>query len=624
LRLDPGNALIQRDLDRANRIGQAVRPSHEPRRFRPTPPHLRQPSAPDDELPSPRMEIGAMTLVGRYELKERIGEGAMAEVWRAHDPGIDRVLAIKILKPQFRRNPEYTQRFLREAKAAGALAHPSIVTIYDVGEVDGYPYIAMELLDGEPLDTTLTREAKLPDEQVLAIAAQLASALSYAHLSGVVHRDIKPSNIMLGRDGRSIKILDFGIARVAEADTAETDRQHLQTQIGQVLGTPRYMSPEQALGQRVDGRSDLFSVGVVLYELVTGRQAFSASSVATLALQITQQDPPAIATIEPRCAGGLRFIIEKLLAKRPERRFSDGGELARAIERELKAHEAARADDASRGRYLPLQARLTLAMVAVTAIALILSIGAVLDRQYKAMERMALASGSSIAAFVASNAALPSVENAAAPPEERDWTPIQAFIAAAAKDQSVRWMTMVDADGVVRGASDPRLLGRPYHVPTGETVVQRSQNVTVTDIKLENGQAGFRFVHPILYAGRTFGRIEVSISKADLQAAAVDLAQPDDRPGRGAAPGRRRRQLHHGQAAQPTDGTAEARPARRGHGRSGFPDLASAQGRVRRAVRRLQPVRLGGAGSADRGRAARRRPARAGGHPDRAVRCTWT
>jgi len=462
-----------------------------------------------------------MKLVGRYELKERIGEGAMAEVWRAHDPGIDRTLAIKILKAEFRRNPEYTQRFLREAKAAGALAHPSIVTIYDVGEVDGYPYIAMELLDGEPLDVALAREGKLPDERVLAIGQQLAGALNYAHLSGVVHRDIKPSNIMLGRDGRTIKILDFGIARVAEADAAETGREHLRTQVGQVLGTPRYMSPEQALGHSVDGRSDLFSVGVLLYELVTGRQAFSAASVATLALQITQQDPPAIATIEPRCAGGLRFIIEKLLAKRPERRFSDGGELARALERELKAHEAARADDASRGRYLPLQARLTMAMVAVTAVALVLSIGAVLDRQYKAMERMALASGSSIAAFVASNAALPSVENAAAPLDERDWTPIQAFIAAAAKDQSVRWMTMVDADGIVRGANDPRLLGRPYRAPTGEKVVQRSQNVTVTDILLENGQPGFRFVHPILYADRTFGRIEVSISKAELQAAAA-------------------------------------------------------------------------------------------------------
>jgi tRNA A-37 threonylcarbamoyl transferase component Bud32/HAMP domain-containing protein len=459
-----------------------------------------------------------MNLVGRYELKERIGEGAMAEVWRAHDPGIDRVLAIKILKPEFRRDPEYTRRFLREAKAAGALAHPSIVTIYDVGEVDGYPYIAMELLDGEPLDAILTREGKLPDERVLAIAAQLASALSYAHLSGVVHRDIKPSNIMLGRDGRSIKILDFGIARVAEADAA---REQVRTQVGQVLGTPRYMSPEQALGQQVDGRSDLFSVGVVLYELITGRQAFSASSMATLALQITQQDPPAIATLEPRCAGGLRFIIEKLLAKRPERRFGDGAELARALERELKAHEAVRADDASRGRYLPLQVRLTLAMVAITALALVLSVGAVLDRQYKAMERMALSSGSSIAAFVASNAALPSVENAATAPEERDWTPIQAFIAAAAKDQSVRWMTMVDADGVVRGSSDPTLLGRPYRAPTGEKLVQQSQNVTITDITLENGQSGFRFVHPILYAGRTFGRIEVSISKAELQAAAA-------------------------------------------------------------------------------------------------------
>ncbi|MDO8408524.1 MAG: protein kinase [Phenylobacterium sp.] len=462
-----------------------------------------------------------MTLVGRYELVERIGEGAMAEVWRAHDPGIDRVLAIKILKPEFRRIPEYAARFLREAKAAGALAHPSIVTIYDVGEVDGYPYIAMELLDGDPLDVVLAREGPLDDERVLAIGGQLAGALSYAHLSGVVHRDIKPSNIMLAADGRSIKILDFGIARVAEASRDETDREHLKTQIGQVLGTPRYMSPEQALGQVVDGRSDLFSVGVVLYELVTGRAAFSGSSAATLALQITQQNPPPITDLAPGCAGGLRFIIEKLLAKRPERRFVDGADLKRAIDREIKAHEAVNADDAARGRYLPLQVRLTLAMVAVTAIALVFSINAVLDRQYRAMEQIALASGSSIAAFVASNAALPAVENSAAPPAERDWTPIQAFIAAAAKDQSVRWMTMVDAEGFIRGASDPSLLGRRYEAPVGESVVHRGRDVVVTDIKLDADQPGFRFVHPILYADQPFGLIEVSISKAELEAAAA-------------------------------------------------------------------------------------------------------
>ncbi len=462
-----------------------------------------------------------MQLVGRYELRERIGEGAMAEVWRAHDPSIDRVLAIKLLKPEFRRDPEYVTRFLREAKAAGALAHPCIVTIYDVGEADGYPYIAMELLEGEPLDDVLAREGKLSGETVLAIGGQLAGALSYAHLSGVIHRDIKPSNIMVGRDGRSIKILDFGIARVAEADATRIAGDQLRTQIGQVVGTPRYMSPEQALGQEVDGRSDLFSVGAVLYEAVTGNQAFSGANAATLALQITQLNPPPIANIEPRCPGGLRFIIEKLLAKRPERRFADGAELARALAREAKAYDAVHAEEATRGRYLPLQVRLTLAMVAITAVALALSIGAVLDRQYGAMERMAISSGSSIAAFVASNAALPSVENAAMEPQERDWTPIQAFIAAAARDQSVRWMTMVDADGIIRGASDTKLLGTRYYPPVGEKVVQRNTNVTVTDIRMEGARPGFRFVHPILYAGRNFGMIEVSISKTELLAAAA-------------------------------------------------------------------------------------------------------
>ena len=233
-----------------------------------------------------------MRFVGRYELKERIGEGAMAEVWRAHDPSIDRVLAIKLLKQEFRSNAAYAARFLREAKAAGALAHPSIVTIYDVGEADGFSYIAMELLEGSPLDQVLASEGAISDERVLAIAGQLAGALSYAHLSGVIHRDIKPSNIMVGRDGRTIKILDFGIARVAEAEGAELGREHDRTQVGQVLGTPRYMSPEQALCQAVDGRSDLFSVGAVLYEMITGRPAFNG---------VSPRDPgPADHPAEPR------------------------------------------------------------------------------------------------------------------------------------------------------------------------------------------------------------------------------------------------------------------------------------------------------------------------------------
>jgi len=461
-----------------------------------------------------------MNHVGRYHLHERIGEGAMAEVWRAHDPTIDRVLAIKLLRPEFRSSAEYSSRFLREAKAAGVLSHSAIVTIYDVGEADGVAYIAMELLEGEPLDVVIARQEQLPLETILTIGAQLAGALSYAHRAGVIHRDIKPSNVMLLSDRRSIKILDFGIARIADSAPGN-DNADARTQIGQVVGTPRYMSPEQALGRDIDGRSDLFSVGVLLYELVTRQPAFSGPSPAALALRITQQNPAPIAELAPHCPGGVRFIVDKLLAKRPERRFATGDELAKAIERETKAYAAVQADQVARGRFVPVQVRVTIATVAFMAIALFFGINTVLKRQYEAMEQMALASGSSIAAFVASNAALPSVENASAPPQERDWLPIQAFITAAANDASVRWMTMVDAQGVIRGSSDPKLLGTRYQVPRGEAVVYRTGNVTVTGIQLKDGRAGYRFVHPILYAGKKFGIIEVSISKAGLETAAA-------------------------------------------------------------------------------------------------------
>ncbi|MET0293990.1 MAG: serine/threonine-protein kinase, partial [Phenylobacterium sp.] len=142
--------------------------------------------------------------IGRYEVRERIGQGAMADVWRAYDPGIGRELAVKLLKDEFRADPEYAARFLREARAAGALSHPNIVTIFDVGEEGGYPYIAMELLEGEPLDVVIERNGRLAPADVIAIGLQLAEALRYAHDLGVVHRDIKPSNVMLSPDGRSI------------------------------------------------------------------------------------------------------------------------------------------------------------------------------------------------------------------------------------------------------------------------------------------------------------------------------------------------------------------------------------------------------------------------------------
>lgn len=441
----------------------------------------------------------------------------MAEVFRAFDPEIGRDLAVKVLKGEFRENAQYAARFLREAKAAGALSHPNIVTIYDVGQDGGYPYIAMELLEGEPLDAVLERYGRLPADDVLSIGLQLVDALSYAHGLGVVHRDIKPSNIVLAPDGRGVKILDFGIARVAEAhvDEAET----LRTQAGQVLGTPRYMSPEQALGQEIDGRSDLFSTGTVLYELLTGRRAFDGSSAATLALQITQQDPPPIADFAPDAPRGLQFIIGKLMAKRPDRRFADGAQAAEAFRREQGALAAARGEARATKRRLPLQVRLSMLMAVITGAVLLAGSTLVVQRQYQAMEQMALTSGTAVAAFVASNVALQAADNASLPPAERDWLPVEAFVKSAVADPNIKRLSVVDAEGVVRASSDPALLGRPHQGFGAEPVLQSRDGTTVTLAGAEGAQ-DLRFVRPITYAGRDFGLVDVRLSKADLDAAA--------------------------------------------------------------------------------------------------------
>ncbi len=455
-------------------------------------------------------------LVGRYAIRERIGQGAMADVYRAYDPNIQRELAIKVLRGELRQNREYASRFLREAKAAGALGHPNIVTVYDVGEVDGFPYIAMELLDGQPLDKAMRPGQAFEPARVIDIGLQLAEALRYAHAQGVVHRDIKPSNIHLSADGRAVKLLDFGIARVAEA---MGDGEMLKTQAGQVMGTPRYMSPEQALCGEVDGRSDLFSVGVILYELATGKKAFAGASAATLALQITQGEPEPLAQAAPDTPRGLQFIISKLMAKRPERRFADGAQLAEALRREAAVQEALAAERAGPRRLLSLSTKLALG--AVTAIGLVLAVGmsVVLNRQDAAMERMALTSGAAVSSFVASNAALRAADNATLPEGERDWLPVQAFVTAASADPNVRDMQVVDAEGVIRGSTDEHRVGHAYRAPFGERVVRRDGPLTVT--ALTGAHDGFRFTRPILYAGRSFGRVDVSLNRTELSNAST-------------------------------------------------------------------------------------------------------
>ncbi len=457
-------------------------------------------------------------MLGRYRIDGRLGEGAMADVFRAFDPGIGRTVAIKVLKPEYGRDPELGERFLREARAAGALNHPNIATVYDVGEADGVAYIAMELIEGQPLDTLLLAQGRLPYERVLTLGQQLASALDYAHRAGVVHRDVKPSNILLSADGRTAKLLDFGVARIGDIDVSGTDGRLARTQVGQMIGTPRYMSPEQALGIPVDQRSDLFSLGVVLYEMVTGKVAFPGMGLATLAIQIAQERVEPIARFAVDCPPGLRFVIDKLLAKKPEQRFADGHAVYEALTREI----AATAEAAPGRRGLPLKIKLPLALVTVTAIALVASVSSILGRQQRTLEQMAIVSGRSIAAFVTGNTAVLAADNAGLAPEQQDWTALQAFVASASRDQEIRDMVVADTGGIVRAADDAKLIGTRYRRTVGEAAIGSGAGVTAA---LDRGKgAGLRFVRPIRYAGAEFGTVDLVLRRTALDAA-IDNAR---------------------------------------------------------------------------------------------------
>ena len=266
---------------------------------------------------------------GRYEIIGEVGRGAMGVVYQARDPQIDRLVAVKVLRQDRVENEAFVRRFLKEAKVIGRLSHPHIVTIYDVGEENGNIYIAMEFLDGSSL-ADLIRQRRPDAREVAELGIQIAETLDYAHRKGVVHRDIKPSNIIVQKDG-GIKITDFGIARVEDASST------LQTQTGEILGTPAYMSPEQVMGNPVDGRSDIFSLGVILYEMATGKRPFGgeARTLATVFTDIIQITPPEPALVSPLIGKELSRCIMKALEKDLSKRFQSGSELAEAIRKSL-------------------------------------------------------------------------------------------------------------------------------------------------------------------------------------------------------------------------------------------------------------------------------------------------
>ncbi|GII04811.1 Stk1 family PASTA domain-containing Ser/Thr kinase [Planobispora takensis] len=268
----------------------------------------------------------------RYELDGVVGRGGMAEVYRARDIRLDRVVAIKTLRADLARDHTFQARFRREAQSAASLNHPSIVAVYDTGEDTSegapVPYIVMEYVDGSTLRDLLRNDRRLMPERAAELVDGILRALDYSHRGGIVHRDIKPANIMITRNG-DVKVMDFGIAR-AMADSAAT-----MTQTAQVIGTAQYLSPEQARGERVDARSDLYSTGCVLYELLTGQPPFTGDSPVAIAYQHVREDPIPPSQIDPDIPKWADAIVLKAMAKDPAQRYQSAGDMRADIQRAM-------------------------------------------------------------------------------------------------------------------------------------------------------------------------------------------------------------------------------------------------------------------------------------------------
>ncbi|MGH9458628.1 MAG: serine/threonine-protein kinase, partial [Thermoanaerobaculia bacterium] len=270
---------------------------------------------------------------GPYEIGPALGSGGMGEVWKAHDPRLGRDVAIKCLRQDLATQRIQVHRFEREARAASSLNHPNIITIYEIGEWNGQPFIAMEFVEGQRLRDVLA-EGTLPLDRGLRIASEMAEALAAAHARGIVHRDLKPENVMLTRDGR-VKVLDFGLAK-PEDPTHDAGATDAVTLPGLVVGTAGYMAPEQARGAGADFRSDQFSLGAVLYEIFGGRSPFRRGSTMETISAILHDEPPPLVELDPLIPPQLAGIVQRCLSKAPADRYGSTADLAHDL-RQLRA-----------------------------------------------------------------------------------------------------------------------------------------------------------------------------------------------------------------------------------------------------------------------------------------------
>src|SRR5215212_4172634 len=257
-----------------------------------------------------------------YEIVEKLGEGGMGVVYKARDIRLQRFVALKLLPWADASNPDRRERFLREARAASALSHPHIITVHDIATEAGTDFIVMEFIDGQPLDRLIPRRG-LPVRDALTYALQIADAISAAHNIGIIHRDLKPGNVVVAADGR-LRVLDFGLAKLMEPESGrEAETIASLTGAGVILGTPAYMAPEQAIGESIDTRADLFSLGVVLYEMIAGTRPFQGANHTAIVHALCTYDPPPLSSLRPGVPAALDQVISRLLAKRAADRYAN-------------------------------------------------------------------------------------------------------------------------------------------------------------------------------------------------------------------------------------------------------------------------------------------------------------
>ncbi|HUL65758.1 MAG TPA: protein kinase [Burkholderiaceae bacterium] len=443
-----------------------------------------------------------MDKIGRYQIEDTIGQGATAVVFKAHDPEIDRTIAIKLLKPEFARNDDYRIRFVREAKGAGTLSHPNIVTVFDVGEHDGRPYIAMEYVEGTTLAQWMEDKPRLPVIEALVIARQLAAALGFAHKKGIVHRDVKPGNVMLMRDTQTVKVTDFGICRIEGGEATQA------TRVGDVLGTPHYMSPEQVLGQPADSRSDVFSTGIVLYQMLTGALPFTGDTLVSVGMKIAKTEPQPLQEMVPDMPAGVRRVVERALKKAPEKRYDNGEEFAQALQAVLTELEET-ASTRERGRRIPLGVKWAVIMGLLIAVTMTLAALFVQNRQRAALTAQVMDYGSSLAKFMASQSAVPVLGE--------EWVALGEFIKSSVSGQDFSYMVVVDHAGVVRGSSVAAQVGQPYKPAAGTQLADAPAQVAVTRVTAADGRDVLDFATPILFQNRTIGRVHLGIFETPLQ-----------------------------------------------------------------------------------------------------------